>query len=349
MTERPSEPLGGATVAVALVDRHRPTRHGPPAWPPGGSGPAGWTPALSWGRARTVRSRSIPAEPIPATPAAVRRARAPRRRRRGRSPARVGAGADRHGPVRDRRAGHRGDHGDVRVRIARPAALAEPQSPCSPRSASLSGWPASRSMPVGRRARSPAPRADQASDARLAAVTAAQPSGVVQVAQHADDLDRATEFYTQTLGLPLIARFGPLVFVDLGGTRLLLEQAAPPAMIYLRVADLQERIGQLRDAGVDVVAEPHVIFTDTDGVFGPRRASRMAGLRPGQRGQPARTGRAPGRRRGLSPDIGRAAHTVSANRPVSAPWPAGRTPASPGSGSGRAAPRRRRPPAGPRR
>ena len=92
--------------------------------------------------------------------------------------------------------------------------------------------------------------------------------GIVQVAQHADDLDRATEFYTQTLGLPLIARFGPLVFIDLGGTRLLLEEAAPAAMIYLEVDDLAGRIETLRAAGVDVVAEPHDIFTDTDGVFG---------------------------------------------------------------------------------
>ena len=93
--------------------------------------------------------------------------------------------------------------------------------------------------------------------------------GVVQVAQHADDLDRATVFYTETLGLPLIARFGPLVFVDLGGTRLLLEEAAPPAMIYLRV-DGPRGSGSpaLRKAGVEVVAEPHDIFTDTDGVFG---------------------------------------------------------------------------------
>ena len=111
-------------------------------------------------------------------------------------------------------------------------------------------------------------------------MTTAQPSGVVQVAQHADDLDRATEFYTLTLGLPLIARFGPLVFVDLGGTRLLLEEAAPPAMIYLRVADLQGRVRRLRDAGVDVVAEPHVIFTDTEGVFGPAgRAEWQAFIR----------------------------------------------------------------------
>ena len=102
-------------------------------------------------------------------------------------------------------------------------------------------------------------------DHRMTGTTAA---GVVQVAQHADDLDRATAFYTGTLGLPLIARFGPLVFVDLGGTRLLLEQAAPPSMIYLRVDDLHGRIVALRAAGVDIVAEPHDIFTDTDGVFG---------------------------------------------------------------------------------
>ena len=92
--------------------------------------------------------------------------------------------------------------------------------------------------------------------------------GVVQVAQHVDDLDRATAFYTETLGLPLIARFGPLVFIDLGGTRLLLEQAAPPAMIYLEVPDLEPVIARLRSAGVEVVAEPHDIFTDTDKVFG---------------------------------------------------------------------------------
>ncbi len=92
--------------------------------------------------------------------------------------------------------------------------------------------------------------------------------GVVQIAQHVDDLDRATAFYTETLGLPLIAQFGPLVFIDLGGTRLLLEQAADPAMIYLLVDDLPARVEVLRSAGVDIVSEPHDIFTDTDGVFG---------------------------------------------------------------------------------
>ena len=93
-------------------------------------------------------------------------------------------------------------------------------------------------------------------------------SGVVQIAQHVADLDRAAAFYTETLGLPLIARFGPLVFIDLGGTRLLLEQAADPAVIYLLVDDLPAHVEVLRAGGVDIVSEPHDIFTDTDQVFG---------------------------------------------------------------------------------
>lgn len=91
---------------------------------------------------------------------------------------------------------------------------------------------------------------------------------VVQVAQHVDDLERATTFYTETLGLPLIARFGPLVFVDLGGTRLLLDESAPPALVYLRVDGLEQQVEHLRQLGVEIVAEPHDIFTDDDAVFG---------------------------------------------------------------------------------
>lgn len=91
---------------------------------------------------------------------------------------------------------------------------------------------------------------------------------VVQVAQHVDDLERATTFYTETLGLPLIARFGPLVFVDLGGTRLLLDESAPPALVYLRVDGLEQQVEHLRQLGVEIVAEPHDIFTDEEGVFG---------------------------------------------------------------------------------
>lgn len=91
-----------------------------------------------------------------------------------------------------------------------------------------------------------------------------------QVAQHADDLDRAVAFYTGPLGAELIARFDPpgLAFLRLGGTRLLLEQGAPSALIYLRVDDVRTATVRLADQGVSIESQPHRIHVDTDGAFG---------------------------------------------------------------------------------
>ena len=96
-------------------------------------------------------------------------------------------------------------------------------------------------------------------------------SGLQQVAQHVEDLDRAVDFYRGVLGLRLITRFDPpgLAFFDLGGPRLLLEAAAPSALIYLQVADVAEVTDRLRGAGVTIEGEPHLIHADTDGLFGP--------------------------------------------------------------------------------
>ena len=100
---------------------------------------------------------------------------------------------------------------------------------------------------------------------------AARSSSLVQVAQHADDLDRATAFYRDVLGLRLIATFDPpgLVFFDLGGTRLLLEKGASSAVLYLGVDDVAAEVERLKGAGVPIESEPHVIFTDDAGQFGP--------------------------------------------------------------------------------
>ena len=91
-----------------------------------------------------------------------------------------------------------------------------------------------------------------------------------QVAQHADDLDRAADFYTTVLGGTLLAKFDPpgLAFVGFDGVRLLLEHAAPSAMIYLGVPDVRETISKLRIQGVVVDTEPHRIHVDADGAFG---------------------------------------------------------------------------------
>ena len=95
-----------------------------------------------------------------------------------------------------------------------------------------------------------------------------------QVAQRAEDLERAVAFYTQLIGEPPIATFDPpgLAFFRLGDTRLLLERGAPSALIYLRVDDVRTTVDRLRTDGVAVANEPHVIFTDAEGIFGPAGA-----------------------------------------------------------------------------
>lgn len=94
---------------------------------------------------------------------------------------------------------------------------------------------------------------------------------LLQVAQHADDLERATRFYTDLLGRGPLAAYDPpgLVFFDLGGTRLLLERGAPPAVLYLRVDDVDAEVARLEAAGVEVTGRPHAIFRHDDDTLGP--------------------------------------------------------------------------------
>ena len=94
---------------------------------------------------------------------------------------------------------------------------------------------------------------------------------LVQIAQRAEDLVRATAFYADLLGAPPVAAYDPpgLVFFEVGGTRLLLDRAAPSALVYLRVADVDATVARLRDAGIAVETEPHVIFSHDDDTLGP--------------------------------------------------------------------------------
>ena len=96
-------------------------------------------------------------------------------------------------------------------------------------------------------------------------------TGLRQVAQRIEDLDRAVHFYEDVLGARLVARFDPpgFAFFDLGGVRLLLEGGAPPAMLYLAVPDVEAAVADLSAKGVVFEGEPHVIFTDDGGMFGP--------------------------------------------------------------------------------
>ena len=105
---------------------------------------------------------------------------------------------------------------------------------------------------------------------------------MLQVAQHADDLDRARDFYTRLLGAPAAGFFDPpgLLFFQAGSVRLLLEQGAPSALLYFKVDDLDATVAALRTEGVEIIAEPHLIFTHTDDQLGPAgMAEHMAFIR----------------------------------------------------------------------
>jgi len=92
---------------------------------------------------------------------------------------------------------------------------------------------------------------------------------LVQIAQHADDLDRAAAFYSVLLGARPTKLFDPpgLLFFDLDGVRLLLDRNAPSSLVYLEVDDLPQALERL--GPVEIVSPPHVIFTHDDDSLGP--------------------------------------------------------------------------------
>jgi methylmalonyl-CoA/ethylmalonyl-CoA epimerase len=91
-----------------------------------------------------------------------------------------------------------------------------------------------------------------------------------QVAQRSTDLDRSVAFYRDVLGLRFIARFDPprLAFFDLGTCRLLLEEGARSAVLYLRVPDIDTAYESLRGRDVSFDGPPHLVHRDDAGQFG---------------------------------------------------------------------------------
>jgi len=86
-----------------------------------------------------------------------------------------------------------------------------------------------------------------------------------QVAINTQDIDRATSFYRDRLGLPLLFRASKLAFFDCGGVRLMLSVAEKPefdhpsSILYFAVPDIMAAYRQLRNQSVQFEDEPHVI------------------------------------------------------------------------------------------
>jgi methylmalonyl-CoA/ethylmalonyl-CoA epimerase len=94
---------------------------------------------------------------------------------------------------------------------------------------------------------------------------------VVQIAQRAEDLQRAAAFYSSLLGVEPRALFEPpgLLFFEIEGVRLLLEKGAPSALVYFEVGDLHGTVAALRSRGVRIIADPQLIYSHEDDTLGP--------------------------------------------------------------------------------
>lgn len=90
-----------------------------------------------------------------------------------------------------------------------------------------------------------------------------------QVAQRIEDLDRAVAFYNNLLKLEPLAVFNPpgFAFYNLDGVRLFLDVNAASTLLYLQVDDVTAAVEDLRDQGIKIIGEPHVIFPDDGGIF----------------------------------------------------------------------------------
>ena len=86
-----------------------------------------------------------------------------------------------------------------------------------------------------------------------------------QIAINVHDAQRATAFYRDILGLPLLFSAGNLSFFDCGGVRLMLsppekpEFDHPSSVLYFKVPDINAAYQQLTGKSVRFEDQPHII------------------------------------------------------------------------------------------
>ena len=104
--------------------------------------------------------------------------------------------------------------------------------------------------------------------ATSAASPAATPfllSRIGQIAIVVKDVEHATAFYRDVLGMRFLFAFPGLAFFDCDGVRIMLSRPEkkefdhPSSILYFRVADIQAAYTTLRERKVEFQDEPHVI------------------------------------------------------------------------------------------
>jgi|SRR5580658_2683266 methylmalonyl-CoA/ethylmalonyl-CoA epimerase len=91
-------------------------------------------------------------------------------------------------------------------------------------------------------------------------------SRIGQIAINAHDVDRASAFYQDALGLKLLFKAPPgLAFFDCGGVRLMLSRPEKPefdhpsSILYFAAPDIQAAHASMKEKGVQFEDEPHLI------------------------------------------------------------------------------------------
>jgi len=90
-------------------------------------------------------------------------------------------------------------------------------------------------------------------------------TNIGQISIIVKDVERATAFYRDVLGLPLLFTVPSMAFFDCGGVRLMLGTASSPeydhpsSILYFRIADIQAGYKRLVENNVDIVAPPRLI------------------------------------------------------------------------------------------
>jgi methylmalonyl-CoA/ethylmalonyl-CoA epimerase len=90
-------------------------------------------------------------------------------------------------------------------------------------------------------------------------------SRIGQIGVNVHDVDRATAFYRETLGLPLLFSAGGMAFFDCGGVRLMLARPEKPefdhpgSILYFTVPDIQSAHQKMAANGAQFVDQPHIV------------------------------------------------------------------------------------------
>ncbi len=90
-------------------------------------------------------------------------------------------------------------------------------------------------------------------------------SQIGQISVRVHDVDRATAYYKDVLGIKHLFSFPGLSFFDCSGVRLMLSRAErpefdhPSSILYFKVNDIDEAYTALSARGVQFAGKPHLV------------------------------------------------------------------------------------------